>query len=68
LRIPVAAVLRDDDNLPFVYLVQPDGSFARRHVTLDYRSDDQFVIRAGLHAGDRVVSDGSIFVRFMQSQ
>lgn len=68
LRIPVAAVLRDDDNLPFVYLVQPDGSFARRHVTLGYRSDGQFVISAGLHAGDRVVSDGSIFVRFMQSQ
>lgn len=68
LRIPVEAILRDDDNLPFVYVVQPDGSFARRHVTLGYRSDNQYVITDGLHPGDRVVVDGSIFVRFMQTQ
>ncbi|MGH8277356.1 MAG: efflux RND transporter periplasmic adaptor subunit, partial [Steroidobacteraceae bacterium] len=33
LLIPVSAVLRDDENLPFVYVAQPDGGFARRHVT-----------------------------------
>jgi len=68
LRIPVEAILRDDDNLPFVYVAQPDGSFARRHVTLGYRSDNQYVITDGLHPGDRVVVDGGIFVRFMQTQ
>src|SRR6185312_7006093 len=34
LLVPVSAVLRDDENLPFVYVTQRDGSFARRHVTL----------------------------------
>jgi cobalt-zinc-cadmium efflux system membrane fusion protein len=29
LLVPVSAILRDDVNLPFVYVVQPDGSFAR---------------------------------------
>ncbi len=38
LLIPVSAILRDDENLPFVYVAQPDGSFARQHVTLGYRS------------------------------
>ena len=48
LLVPVSAVLRDDENLPFVYLAQPDGSFARQHVTLGYRTGDQYDIPAGL--------------------
>jgi membrane fusion protein, heavy metal efflux system len=66
--VPVSAMLRDDENLPFVYLAQPDGSFARRRVTLGYRTDDQYDIPAGLQAGDQVVVDGGIFVQFMQNQ
>jgi len=60
--VPVSAVLRDDVNLPFVYLVQADGSFARQHVTLGYRSGDQNDIVDGLKAGDQIVVDGGIFV------
>ncbi len=68
LLVPVSAILRDDENLPFVYVVQPDGSFARQHVTLGYRSGDQYDIPAGLKAGDQIVVDGGIFVQFMQNQ
>ena len=68
LLIPVSAVLRDDENLPFVYLEQSDGSFARRHVTLGYRDGDRFEIPAGLKSGDKVVVAGGIFVRFIQTQ
>jgi cobalt-zinc-cadmium efflux system membrane fusion protein len=68
LLAPVSSILRDDENLPFVYLVQPDGSFARQHVTLGYRIGDQYDIAAGLKAGDEIVIDGGIFVQFMQNQ
>jgi membrane fusion protein, heavy metal efflux system len=68
LLVPVSAILRDDVNLPFVYVVQPDGSFARRHVTLGYRTGDQYDIPDGLQAGDQIVIDGAIFVQFMQNQ
>jgi cobalt-zinc-cadmium efflux system membrane fusion protein len=68
LLVPVSAVLRDDVNLPFIYFVQPDGSFARRHVTLGYRSGDQYDIAEGVKPGDQVVVDGGIFVQFMQNQ
>jgi cobalt-zinc-cadmium efflux system membrane fusion protein len=34
LLVPASAVLRDDQNLPFVYVAMPDGSFVRRHVAL----------------------------------
>jgi cobalt-zinc-cadmium efflux system membrane fusion protein len=66
--IPVSAVLRDDVNLPFVYALQSDGSFARQHVTLAYRTDDQYDIADGLKTGDEIVVDGGLFVQFMQSQ
>ncbi|HEX3838139.1 MAG TPA: efflux RND transporter periplasmic adaptor subunit [Steroidobacteraceae bacterium] len=68
LLIPVSAILRDDENLPFVYLEQSDGSFARRHVTLGYRDGDRYEIPTGLKAGEKVVVAGGIFVRFIQSQ
>jgi membrane fusion protein, heavy metal efflux system len=68
LLVPVSAILRDDENLPFVYLTQSDGSFARQHVTLSYRAGDQFDIAEGLKAGNRIVIDGGLFVQFMQTQ
>lgn len=68
LLVPVSAILRDDENLPFVYVAQPDGSFARQHVTLGARTGDRYDIAAGLQPGAQVVVDGAIFVQFMQSQ
>jgi membrane fusion protein, heavy metal efflux system len=66
--IPISAVLRDDENLPFVYIAQSDGSFARRHVTLGSRIGNQYEAPAGLRAGDQIVISGGLFVQFMQSQ
>ena len=68
LLIPVSAILRDDENLPFVYVARPDGAFARAHVTLGSRAGDRYDIVDGLHAGEQVVVAGGLFVQFMQSQ
>jgi cobalt-zinc-cadmium efflux system membrane fusion protein len=68
LLVPVSSILRDDENLPFVYIVQPDGSFARRRVTVRYRAGDQYDIAEGLIPGDQIVVDGGLFVQFMQNQ
>jgi len=68
LLIPVSAVLRDDENLPFAYVVESDGSYARRSVALGRRIGDRYVIPEGLRVGDKVVADGSIFLQFIQSQ
>jgi cobalt-zinc-cadmium efflux system membrane fusion protein len=66
--VPVSAILRDDENLPFVYVEAQDGSFARRSVTLGSRLGDSYVIPSGLHDRDRIVMDGALFVQFMQNQ
>ena len=68
LLVPVDAVLRDDENLPFVYVQAADGSYARRSVTLGVRTGNRYLIAAGLEAGDKVVTEGGIFVRFIQTQ
>jgi cobalt-zinc-cadmium efflux system membrane fusion protein len=68
LLVPVSAVLHDDQNLPFVYVALPDGSFARRHVTLGYRDSQNYDVTSGLSSGDRIVSNGALFLQFMQSQ
>ena len=68
LLVPVSAVLHDDENLPFVYVALRDGSFARRHVTLGYRDNQNEDVTSGLSAGDRIVSNGALFLQFMQSQ
>jgi cobalt-zinc-cadmium efflux system membrane fusion protein len=68
LLVPVSSILRDEENLPFVYVVRSDDSLERRHVTLGHRIGEQYAIPEGLGAGDRIVVDGGLFVQFMQSQ
>ena len=68
LLTPVSAVLRDDQDLPFVYLANADGSFSRRPITLGSRVGDQYETTAGLTTGDQVVVEGGLFLQFLQNQ
>jgi cobalt-zinc-cadmium efflux system membrane fusion protein len=68
LLTPVSAVLRDDENLPFVYVANNDGSFSRRRVTLGSRVGDRYETTAGLAAGNQVVVEGGLFLQFLQNQ
>lgn len=65
--VPDAAVLRDEDNLPFVYVEVGAGKFARRHVTPGPEVDDEIIIEKGLKNGDKVLADGALFVQFADS-
>jgi cobalt-zinc-cadmium efflux system membrane fusion protein len=62
------AVLRDDDNLPFVFIALPDGSFDRRRITLGPLVGDAYEVMSGLVTGDQVVTEGALFLQFAQSQ
>ena len=68
ILIPVSAVLRDEQNLPFVFVEAPGGGFARRQITVGSRVGDQFDVHSGLAPGDRVIAEGGLFVQFAQSQ
>jgi len=68
ILIPAAALLRNGDNLPFVFVATPDGSFARRDITYGYRVGDSYQVTSGLAAGDKIVADGALFLQFAESQ
>ena len=67
LVVPASAVLRDDDNLPFVFVQASPGQFARRHVTLGDAVDGGDVIASGLRPGEQVLAGGAVFVQFAES-
>jgi len=63
LLVPVSAVLRNEENLPFVFIANAGGTFARRRVQIGARSGDRQQITAGLAAGESVVVDGGLFLQ-----
>jgi cobalt-zinc-cadmium efflux system membrane fusion protein len=68
LLVPVSAVLRDDENLPIVFVAVPDGSFARRRVGIGSRVGDRQEITSGLAGGETIVVEGALFLQFAQNQ
>jgi membrane fusion protein, heavy metal efflux system len=67
LLVPDAAVLRDAENQPFVYVEVADAQFARRQVQLAGSYSGKTQIVSGIKAGDRVAGDGSLFLQFANS-
>lgn len=67
LAVPDAAVLRNEQNEPFVYVEVSPGQFAERQVKVGESRGGKTQIVAGLQAGDKVVGDGSLFLQFQNS-
>jgi cobalt-zinc-cadmium efflux system membrane fusion protein len=67
ILVPVASVLRDDQNLPYVF-VATGTAYARRRIDLGTRVGDKYEITSGLSAGDQVVADGALFLQFAETQ
>src|ERR1700685_2589106 len=65
--VPNSSVLRNDQNMPYVYLQTGQRQFARRGVTLGESLDGKTQILTGLQATDHVVGDGSLFLQFQNS-
>ena len=69
LTVPDAAVLRDTENQPFVYVqdAAKQNQFARRLVQLGDNHAGRTQITSGLKEGEHVVGDGSLFLQFKNS-
>ena len=67
LAVPNAAVLRDDNNQPFVYARMGDNQFGRRDVVPGEMQGNETQIVKGISAGDKVVGNGSLFLQFANS-
>lgn len=67
IAVPDAAVLRDDENLPFVYVESGTNQFGRRAVRIGESTSGETQVLSGLSAGDKVVGNGSLFLQFANS-
>ena len=69
LTVPDAAVLRDAENQPFVYVQSAvkQNEFARRSVQLGDSHAGRTQITDGLKESEHVVGDGSLFLQFKNS-
>ncbi len=67
LLVPNAAVLRDENNEPFVYVLTGDNEFGRRGVVLGEMQSNLTQILKGIAPGDKVVGNGSLFLQFANS-
>jgi cobalt-zinc-cadmium efflux system membrane fusion protein len=62
--VPVSAVLRDDENLPFVYLATDKATrFLRRRIAIAGRTGDFYEVATGLEPGDAVVTKGALYLQ-----
>jgi cobalt-zinc-cadmium efflux system membrane fusion protein len=68
LLVPASSVMRDEENLPFVFIAATGGTFARRRVDIGSRVGDNYEVTAGLKPGDQVVAEGALFLQFAESQ
>lgn len=67
LALPTSAILRNDQNQPFVYVEASTGKFAQRLINLGVEQGEDTEIVSGLKQGERVVSEGSVFLQFANS-
>jgi membrane fusion protein, heavy metal efflux system len=67
LTVPDAAILRDSENQPFVYVQAGANQFARRAVKVSESQNGRVVVQNGLKEGEHVVGDGSLFLQFKNS-
>ena len=67
LTIPDAALLRDTENQPYVYVQTDTNRFARRLVKFGGSNAGRTEITDGLKEGERLVGDGALFLQFKNS-
>jgi cobalt-zinc-cadmium efflux system membrane fusion protein len=67
IAVPDSAVLRDDENQPFVYLENASNQFGRQSVEIGQSENGRTQILKGLSTGEKVVGDGGLFVQFANS-
>jgi cobalt-zinc-cadmium efflux system membrane fusion protein len=64
IAVPTSAILRNDENLPFVYVEVQPGKFAQRLIDTGAQQGDETEIVKGCKEGDKVVAQGGLFLQF----
>ena len=68
LVVPASAVLRDAQNLPFVFVASSGGTFVRRPVQLGGHVGPDIEVTGGVAPGDTLITQGGLFLQFAENQ
>lgn len=63
VRVPVNAVAVDENDAPFVWVVQSDSTVKRVSVELADMLQDQYILKSGLDFGMQVVTSGVHYLK-----
>ena len=64
IAVPDAAVLRNSENEPFVYLSQGQNQFSQRRINIGQSTAGVTQVTQGLQPGDKIVAQGALFLQF----
>ena len=64
IAVPDAAVLRNSENEPFVYVSEGQDKFAQRQINIGQSTAGMTQVKQGLQPGDKVVAQGALFLQF----
>lgn len=67
LTVPVAAVVRDEDDLTYVYVVNAQNKAIRKRVAAGSLDGGQIIINSGLQLNDQVIISGQRNIKDGQS-
>jgi len=67
LSVPIAAMMHDENNEPYIYVLTGENQFSRRDVQLGETQGTELQITKGLAPGEKVVGNGSLFLQFANS-
>lgn len=62
VQVPETALLQGTDGT-FVYVQTGPGVFVRRYVEVENTSGGTAIIRKGVHAGDKIISEGGYYLK-----
>ncbi len=68
ILVPEASILRDEQNLPFVFVETGKGQYSRRSITLGAHVGSNYEVLTGITVGEKVVAEGALFLQFAGSQ
>lgn len=63
LTVPANAIVRDEDNLTYLFLLQEHNRVKRQRVAVGGLSQNGIIITDGLKSGDKVVVEGQMNVK-----
>jgi cobalt-zinc-cadmium efflux system membrane fusion protein len=64
LAAPTSAILRNDENLPFVYVEVQPAKFAQRLVNVGVEQGEETELVSGVKEGEKIVAQGAVFLQF----